>query len=607
MGIWLVPLWGWAQGIPVRTAEFRVYEKQLSGFEILLPASRERTRESIVDHLGQYLNQITTFEDMVFCEEVHYAPVSVWQPLTLVYQVQAESPRLTRLKVAALADFRFSVTVEQAPDLALRLLLDLDQMARSISGDSLDFNALFVDVSSRQLVAKYKARTAAHTWNMAVERRPEEVLEQTGLLLRKESLRPDNQATAADDSIIALVSRRFSDYINRQDEGPFVSERESEAVAAFRDSLELVSGVLAESHRIRQQLVFQRDSLSLAYDQVRLEAGDLPVEVHMRLAALEQENQQLREQLEAGRDADLPPADSLMAAQEVLERAYDSVQNRNRKVQMQLREKEQELGVVFARLERLEQEAMPPEPEKEDVEAKWRELTRQWAVEREDLEADIRSLQHFNDSLSLVVMALNPESEKARAQQAVYMRRIRQLDEAQDRLVQRLWAVSNREKLIRQREQFLADYERSGNEAALLKRVSELEEALRTTYARMEQGTDRLGNTLVEPAVLRIEDRQIPAFAVKTALPVSWTREQIRSWARLHDLRVVGDDILSLTSARLPGLEGTRFTWEMTMLERSRGAIIYATFQLPNGSYLDVTEGDLKSRLAVNLLEDVFR
>ncbi len=217
--IWFLTMGGaFAQRIPVRVAEFQVYEKELEGFEFLLPSPVAKTRDSLVAYLQENVEAVAVFEDMIMAEEVRYPAISIWQPVTLVFLIEPQANLLTRVRAAALINYRQSITVPQAPDLALRMLLDLDQFCRRTTGDSLDFDILFQSITAQDLAGQFAARSAGYKWNLYVDRKPEEVVENAGLFLRnKTGLTTPNSSELLDKEIVDEVSRRFQVYVQSRE------------------------------------------------------------------------------------------------------------------------------------------------------------------------------------------------------------------------------------------------------------------------------------------------------------------------------------------------------------------------------------------------------
>lgn len=571
-----------AQRIPVRVAEFQVYEKELEGFEILLPAPAAKIRDSLVAYLQQNIQGIAVFEDMVMAEEVRYPAISIWQPVTLVFLIEPQANLLTRVRAAALLNYRQSVTVPQAPDLALRMLLDLDQYCRRTTGDSLDFDVLFQSMSSQDLARQFAARSAGYKWNLYVDRKPEEVVDEAGLYLRNKSgLTTKEPAELLDEQIVEEVSRRFQVYVQSSESSAFLPPDQVKAQSVLLDSIAIL-----------HQKLLQRQA-TIAHLQTRIDS--LP------------ENEPLREIVRTEPEEPIILRDTIYI-ESVVESSNqeDSLRQKNQSLTQQILEKDQELGVVFSRMERLErqvaalQEGMAAQSEPEDSLMNLKKL-----LEETEDEAELRMVRNLQtiDSLQNLIITLNPESEESRARRAIYLRQLTQLEESQNLLVERGWEVAMREKRVGQREQFLATQEEGAEKAELLERIRELEVQLQE-MASVESGRKPLS---VEPGVVRMGEQEIPAFSLRTSLPASWAKEQLLAWSRIYNLTITGDEVFMIQSDELPGMSGMRYRWQTTFLERESGSILYATFQTPEGHYLNIRDGSLESKQAIRLLQEVFR
>lgn len=571
-----------AQRIPVRVAEFQVYEKEMEGYEFLLPASAATVRDSLVAYLAKNLESLTVFEDMVMVEEVRYPAISIWQPVTLIFQIEPQANLLTRVRAAALINYRQSVTVPQAPDLALRMLLDLDQYCRRTTGDSLDFDILFQSITSQDLTRQFAARSAGYKWNLYVDRKPEEVVQEAGLYLRnKAGLTSETPAELLDEQIMEEVSRRFQVYVQSSGSSAFLPPDQVDNQSVLLDSIDQLN---------RNLLMAQAQ---VAQSRVRIDSLTDKKPVTEIVRAQPPEPMMLRDTIYI---------ESITESSDQQQQLFQE----NQSLTQQILEKDQELGVVFSRMERLErqvaalQESMEDQAQPQDSLMNLKSL-----LEKTEDEADNRMArnQQTIDSLQELLITLNPESDESIARRAIYLRQLNQLQEAQNSLVERGWEVSMREKRVGQREQFLANQEEESEKTALLQRVADLEaRLLEGSSSEAERSTVR-----VEPGVLRIGEQEIPAFSLRTTLPASWAKEQLLAWCRTYDLKVRGEGVLVIQSNELPGMENIRYTWQTTLLERESGAIIYATFQTAEGQYLNIREGSLESKQAIRLLQEVFR
>ncbi len=521
-------LWGanviMAQRLPVRLAEFQVYDKAVEGFELLLPLSAGVLRESLVAHLQANTSPSSIFEDLVLCEQVRYAPISVWQPISLIFLLEPASPHTARLRVAALIDYKTSITPRQFPDLALRLLLDLDLLVRNATGQSLDFDALYAGLSTNELRQQYENRLAQQRWNLVAERRPEEVVQNAGLYLRASGISADSSAERlSDEAVVGEMSRRLENYL-------------SNASLALSPSVPTMPAPDSLSRQMWQREQNRADSLEKI-------VGEQAAQLALR---------------------------------------------------------EEEMQGLLARLSSWSEEAALPlvVPERDSLRRE-RELVA-------GLRAEAGARRRERDSLLRLVTILEPDPMRVSAREAIYLRQLARLEAAQEALAERNWEVSMREKLMRQREQFWAEQEADKENAAMIQRISDLEEALRAARERAQRAEPM--PLPVEPGMVRSQNQEIPALVLRSALPLSWVREQCLSWASLQKLPVEGrEDLLVIVSDQLPGLEGQRFRWQMSLLARGEGTLIYATFQDAGGQYLDVKNGDWLTKQAEVLLQAVFQ
>lgn len=558
-----------AQRIPVRVEAFSVYEKEIEGFEWILPADVTAVRDSLTAYLSRNTDRMTVFEDMILVESIRYAPVSIWQPVTLIYLFDSDSRMLTRVRAGSLINHQQSVTIPSTPDLAIRFLLDLDQMTRFTTGDSLDFDLLIRNMSSRELLQQYRARTEAYKWNLYVDRRPEEVVEQAGLTLRNPEAFAESESPTPDEQIVEEISLRFQQYAAASDqERLFLGEEE---VARLRQLQDSIAGLQLEIVSLKE-----RENRSR---QTSLSPSGRPDTIYLTETVVIDEGER-------------------SAAQRML------LEEENDRLRERLREKDRELEVVFSRLELKEQELarhLARQPN-EEVETNEDELLPLRDTIRQQ-ELAIRDLEMVTDSLRELLLILQPESEASRARRAIYLRQQMQLADARQALVEESLSVSAREKRVDQRERFLADQEESMDQDSLLRRISELENALIEERRILRQEP-----IPVTSGTIRTEGREIPRLSIRSELPPSWTREQLLAWLRTYELPHTQEGYeFQIISSDLPGMGEEKYVWDIRITTRDSGSAIHHTFRQPDGTYLDLRTRTLESLRAARLIQDIFR
>jgi uncharacterized protein (DUF3084 family) len=91
---------------------------------------------------------------------------------------------------------------------------------------------------------------------------------------------------------------------------------------------------------------------------------------------------------------------------------------------------------------------------------------------------DYHQLAAVNDSLKQEIDLLNPYTESAKTRRRVYQEQVNNLAQLEKRLP--IWEneIMAREKLLKQREKYLMEYQKTGDLTTLLDRIKELEEEI---------------------------------------------------------------------------------------------------------------------------------
>lgn len=557
-----------AQRIPVRANHFSVYEKEIEGIEWLMPAAPSVVRDSLASFLSNHTDRLAVFEDMILVESVRYMPVSVWQPITLLFLFDSETTLLTRVQAGCLINYQQSVTVAETPGLAIRFLLDMDQFTRYTTGDSLDFDGLMKNLTARKLLERHHARMESYKWNLYADRRREEVVEFPGLHLRNPDMFSTQPDIQSDEEIVKEVSLRFQQYVAASGEsGTFLTDEEVDAVRHLRDSiLQLQLDLVSSQEQINRQ-------------RQRQLSGSLPDTIWIRDSLPEQNEGQTSQQLQL-------------------------LTEENNRLRQRLKEKDQEIEVAFLRLNQKEQQlASERKIRTQLLESEGKESANQWKDSLQSQSRRLRSRIAETDSLKEVLVILQPDSEEAQIRRGIYLHQRQQLYEAQSVLAEESLAISAREKRVAQRESFLAQQETSPDRARLLRRISELESALIRAQSRSEET-----RTSVQPSVIVMDGHQIPALSIRSELPASWTREQLLSWFELYDIPFVESHTqYEVVSSELPGMGPEELHWTIRISSREGGSIIYHLMEQTDGTYLDLKRRSLESLRAARMIEEIFR
>ena len=116
------------------------------------------------------------------------------------------------------------------------------------------------------------------------------------------------------------------------------------------------------------------------------------------------------------------------------------------------------------------------------------------------------------------MLALNPDSEEARARRRVYQAQLSKLEEMQ--MIQRKQEIelASREKLLGQQQKYLTAYQVEGSQKVLLERIQELEAQVKSLQEEQDQNkinkpfVGRLNQLGIFGSKMQWEGQEYPAF-----------------------------------------------------------------------------------------------
>ena len=611
----------YGQLIPVKASRVRVMERQLEGFQVMVRKPRQEVKQGIRNHFAAYtVNPPVSFEDFIIFEQLDYPPVSVSQPISFFYQLEDISGLMTRLTLVGSYDYQKPINIAEAPDLSLRLLLDLGEMVRKISGDTINFDPLFSETSAAEIRKKYQERASRYQYEDIVERKRDWVGDIGETRLKKDPF-SDYQAPEMkeDEKIVEQISSRFQDYLKNSpsESSQFLDDNSAEQISQYRDSLMQLHLTIDELRASLIQASFRQDSLNTqianlqetqpetidtlmdtpllaAVDSLALEEGKIALD------SLTQLNQELKNRL---------------AEQEEQNKALKAFGERQDSL---IKKYQAEIALAAsandpkARIAQLEEERKElyqvQETDRDLIQILRGRLSEQDML----LKRSEEKMAALQDSFQQEIATLNPESDAANIRRQVYLKQQKDLEEAQIELEQLEWEVKIRETRIDQREKFLADYELKGKEAELMKRIAELERRIdQLTEERLRfesQKKGKLAAVRIDPASTTLKEQRVPAFAVKSNEAPELLREQILQWARLKNIKPKGEgDELCFDNIRLPELSADALTLRFSFaLQNSGKSLLFVSFQEGEDLFIRTGSNNVQSQKAYALLLQIF-
>jgi hypothetical protein len=572
--------------VPVREVQLNVFEKSLTGYRVSLPLDRSQLQNGIQQYFAAYPVSPLILENGIIFENFDYPAITTSRSITLYYLLNPVEDVITELTLVGLYDYQNPITVHQYPDLALRMLLDLSEMVQGLTGDPVDFDALFSRQSVSEVMRQYENRKERNFMNFYVQREGEFIGSDQGTLVRENPFgdnRPENFET--EDQVVAVIQNRFKNYVaqNRSTSSPFLDPNSSQQVAYLRDSIRRMQERLLALNQVNDSLQLENQTLA--------QPDTVPVLAQVDTVYLTRLDSTLQASWQLATDSLLRIQDSLtLALQNQAEVAEKPVltpteQNRLQALEIQLAQLKQQNASLTKEAARLQQQ----EKELLQLQIQQNQLQDQLALRgriinfnqvRTDslflvnaaLARENALLNASRDSLAEELMVLNPESKAARIRREVYRRQLEQLVEAQQNQTRREQDLVRREKLVSQRERYLAEFELTGEPQALLSRIIQLQNRIKA----LERERDRLKSSTPDVRNLRAEIYRLKAppgvrgYRFDPEVASAFAKEQILAWFLMRGMTPGGRIPLRFEEVILPSLAEGLLNMEFYELENDR-------------------------------------
>ncbi len=616
------PLLSQAGIVPVREVQLKLFEKNLTGYRVSLPVPRLALQTAIRQYLAAYPVEPLVLEEGMIYENIDYPTITTARPITLYYLLQPVEEVFTELTVIGLYDYQHPITVHSQPDLALRMLLDLSEFVQGLTGNPVDFDALFARQSVTEITQRYESRKEQNYMDFFVEREGESIGSEGGTLLRENPFgenRPDNFGT--DDQVVQAITERFSNYVaqNRSDSSPFLDDQGRGQILAYRDSLRQMQGQLA-GLQTRIDTLLSRPlpvADTVLLEKIRLDSSrwvrqqeNLTV-LETQLATAEAQNQQLTfrwDSLNAVLSARRQPTEPELPITDQPDLAALSIRMK------QLEQTNQRLQETVSRQERQENEYVRLQQTHQQLRDRFAFQTR--IAEMNSFRADSLSvltislrqendfLNESRDSLANELMVLNPNSEAARVRREVYRRQLAQLVESQQKQGNRELELTKREKQIDQRERYLAEFELTGESQALLSRIIQLENQLsilakENKILKVKVGSEK--NFQLSPYTLE-NPPNLQGYRFDPGVAPTFAREQILAWFQIRGMNPQQRKPLRFEQVLLPEISPQLLALSFYELESGRWLLSFTSEAGKPIQPQDVPVGEL-----TQLLQEIFR
>ncbi|MFK7925334.1 MAG: hypothetical protein AB8H47_25485 [Bacteroidia bacterium] len=243
--------------VPVREVRLKVFEKDVTGYRVNISIPKEELKAGIQRYFAAYpLSPVRMQEGLIY-ENLAYPPITSARPITLYYMLTEQEGIFTELTLVGLYTYQQDISIHSFPDLSLRMLLDLSEMIQGLTGDPIDFDALFERQSVAEIRQRYQDRKERNYMDFYVQREGDWIGSDEATLIKENPFgenRPENFET--DGQVVELISNRFKRYVdqNRSQTSPFLNDSSQQQFMVWRDSSALLSQKI-------QALELRQDSL----------------------------------------------------------------------------------------------------------------------------------------------------------------------------------------------------------------------------------------------------------------------------------------------------------------------------------------------------------
>jgi len=214
-----LPTAAFAGDISVQEIRTTIYEKEISGFRLLLPYSPADIWSGVRAHFASVGKVPMALEKVLLYENIHCPDISAENELTLFFVCDAVGDNLTQFTIAGSYDYRHPITIAESPDLAMRLLLDAATLVQAFGGDNrLVFSHLFDNTLPKDIRERYEDRRQRLEQQLYMSVSPLVTSSDApAVMIHTSPFSPDaarqSMPSRNDEEVATVLANRFDTYI----------------------------------------------------------------------------------------------------------------------------------------------------------------------------------------------------------------------------------------------------------------------------------------------------------------------------------------------------------------------------------------------------------
>ncbi|MFN0200086.1 MAG: hypothetical protein ACKVTZ_01115, partial [Bacteroidia bacterium] len=220
-----------------------LYAETVTGYEVVLPRNIKQVQQGIQKHLNEKNLEPFIFNEIMVCPDIYYPPITHEQKLSLYYNLEeGEKGKSTTLTFVGMYGYVHAINSQDDPDLALRMLLDMNELVSRYFGEQLDFNHIFEKTTHDEILASKENRNK----RMEVTAKVDSNQYYLNKLLDKDTFKVEPVVAPpqkADKEITAELAERFQRYVAHNEDStptPFYKDAAQRDVQILTDSIRLL-------------------------------------------------------------------------------------------------------------------------------------------------------------------------------------------------------------------------------------------------------------------------------------------------------------------------------------------------------------------------------
>ena len=245
---------GLAGEVKVKEIRVSLFNKQVTGFHMVFDRNIKVAKGAIVKFVERVRGaKGFEFENTIIFENINYPAITKNKEISLYYLLHELPGNYTEVTVVAMYDFKQSVNTRDFPDLSLKMLADLSELVRRITGENTRFHDVLFDGRSAEEIAE---KTPIKPYGEdAIEHFEEEEVENNNVLIRENPFADPKMWSEGQDS--SLMARLLEQAKNLEAKEKRLNERVSlleKEKSAFENEKKAQSALVKENRALRDSV-----------------------------------------------------------------------------------------------------------------------------------------------------------------------------------------------------------------------------------------------------------------------------------------------------------------------------------------------------------------